>query len=884
MDEFRFAFESPNWEGDPDRVYLQDAIQGRALTYRQLARSLPAWAKTFAAAGLRPGHRVGLRIGDAFSFAQWYLALIRFGAVAVPVSAQAPAAEVERTLARAKASLLIQDGTGAVETRAPIWLAGNGPAEFRPEGVPFPPNDAPASGGEEAPAVLLFTSGSTGEPKPVLLSRAQLLHTANQVVVAHDLRPGDRGYNPLPLFHINGQVVGLWATLLSGSTLVVEDRFHATGFWTRIAQLGVTWINAVPAILTILAKNPPETLPPLSVRFVRSASAPLPLPVLEQFEAAYGLPVIETYGMTEAASQITANPLPPATRKPGSVGRPVGVEVRIDGDRGSGEILLRGPSVIARYGDGEGLPACDAEGWFHTGDIGHLDADGYLYIEGRSREFINRGGQKIAPREVEEVLLKDSLVQEVAVVGIPHPVLGEELVAVVVPSGETDPATVRERLETRAIHELSQYKRPRRIVVVSSLPKGPTGKVIRTRVKDLAVSVQADASPPAKAARPRRHLFQIDLVRALTVIGVISVHSTFFTNPASSLGAGGAIMLLHYTREAFLFMTGFVLFYTYYPQTLTVGSFWKRRFTPIGIPYVVWSAIYVYAGMHPNGAEIGLYFSRLGWALIEGTAWYHLYYLLITMQVYLLFPLFKPMIKRTWAYHRYVFAASFVLEVLLMALYQYHLPTTGFWGDVLAFRGMEFFTYQFYLVTGALAAVHMDDINRWIRAHYPHITAGLISLATVAVFWYLTAALVYGQPVIIASSVLQPIMVPYCLAMIFGLYSLGLKWAAGPRRGIVSRLIDGFSRHSFGIYLIHPLVLYLLMRHVEQWWAGWVPFLRTPFTVAMVATLSYLAVSFISLTPVSLYIVGRKPERWRLFGWAEARAPLAMAGEQGTPK
>lgn len=884
MDEFRFAFESPEWGGDLDRVYLQAAADDRALTYRQLAEALPAWTRTLAAAGLRPGHRVGLRIEDAYAFALWYITLIRFGAVVVPIGSEAPAAEVERMLSRAEAGLLIQERERAVEAAGPVWLVSGAPADFQAEGSPEAAPHGPSVAGDEAPAVLLFTSGSTGEPKPVLLTRAQLMHTARQVVTAHELRPTDRGYNSLPLFHINGQVVGLWATLLAGSTLIVEDRFHATDFWARIARLDVTWINAVPAILTILANHRPDTLPPLRVRFVRSASAPLPLAVLERFEQAYGLPVIETYGMTEAASQITANPLPPAARRPGSVGKPLGVELRIDGDKPSGEILLRGPSVIQAYGDANATAARDEDGWFHTGDIGHLDADGYLYIEGRRREFINRGGQKIAPREVEEVLLKDPLVAEVAVVGVPHPVLGEELVAAVVPAPDADPTIVRERLMIRATHELSHYKRPGRIEIVPTLPKGPSGKILRNRVQDLVSSPQRDAPPASAPTRRPRHLFQIDLVRALTVLGVISVHSTFFTNPPTSLGAGGAIMLLHYTREAFLFMTGFVLFYTYYPQTMTVGAFWKRRFTPIVIPYVVWSAIYVYAGMHPTGSEVGLYFSRLGLALLQGTAWYHLYYLLITMQIYLLFPLFKPLIRKTWNYHRYVFLASFALEVLLMIVYQYRLPTTGFWGQVLAYRGMAFFTYQFYLITGALAAVHLEDVNRWIRDHYPHIVTGLVTLATMAVLWYLTAALVYGQSVIVASSVLQPIMVPYCLAMIFGLYSLGLKWAEGPRRGVVSRLIDGVSRHSFGIYLIHPLVLFLLMRHVEHWWAGWVPVLRTPFTIALVATLSYLAVSLIALTPLSLYVVGRKPERWRLFGWSGARAPWAVAGEQGTPK
>ncbi len=349
--------------------------------------------------------------------------------------------------------------------------------------------------------VLLGTSGTSGAPKVVFLSEQQLAHVAAGVARHHRLGPGDRGLSPLPLFHVNAEVVGVLATLAARATLVVDDRFHRTGFWSLVEARRITWINAVPAIISVLASTPGPVASPGRVRFVRSASAPLGTATLARFERLTGLGVLETYGMTEAASMITANPLE-GRRKPGSVGLPVGTELRVVGPTGQarptgvlGQVEIRGRGTITSYAVG-GNGAFD-DGWLGTGDLGHLDEDGYLYLVGRADDVINRGGENIYPREVEEVLLADPRVEAALVVGVPDPVLGARPVAYVVlaeaASAAVDtPAVCDQGGEGRAraaadlrAHcqgQLSPFKVPAQVHVVEQLPVGPTGKVSRRLV------------------------------------------------------------------------------------------------------------------------------------------------------------------------------------------------------------------------------------------------------------------------------------------------------------------------------------------------------------------------------------------------------------------
>jgi oxalate---CoA ligase len=452
---------------------------------------------------------VGIAVSDPVDFSMVFLGVVAAGRVAAPLDPSAPAAELASVCGRVAPVVTLADRAAPPGLPADwVVLPGGSFDLAEPElarSAPWAPSSfgLPVTVGRPTPSgggLVLSTSGTTGAPKLVRLDEAQMLHTAGSIATHHQLSVVDRGFSPLPLFHINAEVVGLLATLVAGATLVLDDRFHRTAFWADMARHHVTWINAVPAIIARLAPlGEGEAVPP-GLRFVRSASAPLPVAISARFEQATGVPVVETYGMTEAASQITANPLE-GPRKPASVGRPVGVELRVvpdrcpgDGDSGGraagsvGRVEIRGAGVITAYAGTGYEDRVDAEGWLDTGDLGYLDEDGYLFLVGRADDVINRGGEKIFPREVEEVVLADPDVAVAAVVGWDHQVLGRVPVAFLVAHGVTGGGdreraeAIVDRLVERCARTLSRAKRPVAFHVVEQLPTGANGKVRRAMV------------------------------------------------------------------------------------------------------------------------------------------------------------------------------------------------------------------------------------------------------------------------------------------------------------------------------------------------------------------------------------------------------------------
>lgn len=339
--------------------------------------------------------------------------------------------------------------------------------------------------------ICLTTSGTTGEPKGVVLRECQIAWTADHIRTNHGLSSRDRGLTVLPFFHVNAPVVSLCSSLLAGSTVIIAPRFSRRRFWSWIERYQVTWASIVPTIVAMLLETEKPAFLPGPLRFVRTGSASLPAADLLAFEARFGIPVIETYGLSEAASQVVANPVPPGVHKPGSAGRPVGVALRIcypgadaEGETlrdvaagETGEICIAGPCVIEAYQDNAGQEAFQ-DGWFRTGDLGYLDEDGYLFIRGRLREVINRGGENIAPREIEEVLLRHAAVREAAAVGRPDPIYGEQVVAYVTVQGAWTEELAQE-LHQYAAQRLSLQKVPVDFVALDTLPKNPTGKVER---------------------------------------------------------------------------------------------------------------------------------------------------------------------------------------------------------------------------------------------------------------------------------------------------------------------------------------------------------------------------------------------------------------------
>jgi len=339
--------------------------------------------------------------------------------------------------------------------------------------------------------VYLTTSGSTGTPKSVVLSERQVAWTARQVRISHRLSPGDRGLTVLPFFHVNAPVVSLCSSLLAGSSVIIARRFSQRHFWSWIERYQITWASIVPTIVAMLLETAKPAFLPGALRFIRTGSAALAPAHLHAFECRFGIPLIETYGLSEAASQVVANPVPPGLHKPGSAGLPTGVALRIcsqragedarelrDVPRGEvGEICIAGPGVIQGYQNDEGREAFH-DGWFRTGDLGYLDEDGYLFIKGRLREVINRGGENIAPREVEEALLSYPAIGEAAVVGRPDPLYGEQVVAYLT-LRENWNAEQEERLHRHLTQHLSAPKIPVDLIVLPTLPRNATGKIDR---------------------------------------------------------------------------------------------------------------------------------------------------------------------------------------------------------------------------------------------------------------------------------------------------------------------------------------------------------------------------------------------------------------------
>jgi oxalate---CoA ligase len=484
-----------------DASYLEDAAGDGALTFAGLRRVAAGWASCLDRAGVAPGAAVALRLPDPLGYATALLGTIGAGRVVVPLDPAAPRSEVSRmlTVARPQAmvcepddGLPVDDLPAGLTVLRPAENTGEPPA--RPTGPsgtgPTGPSGTGPTGLSGTGGIFLCTSGTTGTPKGILLRDDQLGHVAAAVASHHRLSPADRGYCCLPLFHINAEVVGLLGTLAARACLVIDRKFSRRGFWPLIENKRITWINAVPAIITVLAMDPDAAeRPGRRVRFIRSASAPLAPSALERFERAFGIPVVETYGMTEAASMITANPLD-GPRKPGSAGLPAGAEVRVVPVPGAadavGRVQIRGRGVITEYASGGAAGAVDPEGWLDTGDLGRLDSDGYLFLVGRSDDVINRGGEKIYPREIEDFLLAQEGVSSAAVVAAHDEVLGERPVAYVVPTGAWSADKLEYALREACEAGLPRAKRPSAFFVVEEMPLGRTGKISRRRLRELA--------------------------------------------------------------------------------------------------------------------------------------------------------------------------------------------------------------------------------------------------------------------------------------------------------------------------------------------------------------------------------------------------------------
>ena len=473
---------------DPHGPAVADTRQ--RLTNAALRDQAHAVAHQLCDRGIGPGDVVAVKMRNRIEFVIVLFAAWRVGAVVTPINPSLTDGEVTRQLADSAARLLVLDEDAATAAEVPTLAVAD--LATTPEGQAPPPHEDPS-----ALALLIYTSGTTGTPKGVMLDHANLDAMAEMGRQALHIGADDRCLLILPLFHVNGIVVSVVTPLLAGASVVIADRFDPSTFFEVIEREQPTYFSAVPTIYTLLAALPADVTPDTSsVRFAICGAAPASAELLARFEQRYGFPLIEGYGLSEGTCASTINP--PDDPRAGTVGIPFpGQRIRIVDAAGNdialgsdGEVLIAGPNVMRGY---LGRPADTArtvvDGWLHTGDIGHLDADGYLTLAGRSKDMIIRGGENIYPREIEDVLSGDPTVQEAAVIGCPDEKWGEVVIAYVAPRAG---ATIdSDALHALCARSLAGYKRPTSIVVLDDIPKNPIGKT------DKAPLRAAHAAPPA---------------------------------------------------------------------------------------------------------------------------------------------------------------------------------------------------------------------------------------------------------------------------------------------------------------------------------------------------------------------------------------------------
>jgi acyl-CoA synthetase (AMP-forming)/AMP-acid ligase II len=468
---------------------------GIRVTYDALRQQVLAMANALAGAGIRRGDTVAIALPNGLPAVVSFLAASIAG-TAAPLNLAYPYEEFHFFLGDTNARILLCPPVGAefarsaaADRKVPVMSV-----EMSEQGIVGLVGSAASSVSATEPtaddiALVLHTSGSTGRPKRVPLRHFNLAVSSANIANTYSLSQNDVSLCIMPLFHVHGLVASLLATLLSGGTVVVPTKFNALSFWRTVREHRVTWYSGVPSmhqvLLTRAHQKPAEAA---SLRFIRSCSAPLSSGLIHKIEALFGVPFVEAYGMTEAAHQMTSNPLPPRHRKAGSVGVGAGLRISIMDKQGNhlgtnqrGEVAIQGANVFRGYENNpEANERAFVNGWFRTGDEGMLDADCYLHLTGRIKDIIIRGGENIAPHEVDEILLRHPAVAAAVTFGRVHPTLGEEVAAaVVLHEGQ-------EAIESALIKHcrdfLAEYKCPKKIYLVKSIPTTATGKIRRRAV------------------------------------------------------------------------------------------------------------------------------------------------------------------------------------------------------------------------------------------------------------------------------------------------------------------------------------------------------------------------------------------------------------------
>lgn len=493
-------------DGQPQGIFLIDPDTGQEITFRALQGALEDIRRGLDLAGVPGGGKAAFLLDNGAWTARLFLGIMAAGRVVVPLNALSGDVQLEHVLGHSDCELVFVGRDYAARLDRLIGTTGRDitVVPVDPETGPAWPKTGTGTAAsaplpqETDPALLLYTSGSTGLPKGAVLTHRAVVSGGENVVQGHGLTRRDRTLCVLPVYHINGAMVTVSAPLVSGGSVVMPSRFSARAYWSLVAQYGCTWSSIVPTIIKYLLDRADRE--PFdfgsdrrlgNFRFARSASAPLPAVVMRQWEETFRVPMIETLGLTETAGTVAANPMPPEIRKHGSVGIPFGNRIRVVDERGrdretgqAGELVIRGSNVLDHYyKDPQATDRAFFGDWFRSGDIGLRDADGYLFITGRLKELIIRGGENIAPREIDDVLYRHEAVLEAAAVGVDDENYGQEVVACV--ALRDGHRCSEQELKDFCREAVGPYKMPKTIYFMDSLPKGPSGKILRLRLPDL---------------------------------------------------------------------------------------------------------------------------------------------------------------------------------------------------------------------------------------------------------------------------------------------------------------------------------------------------------------------------------------------------------------
>ena len=471
----------------PDKVFLFSEADKRKFTYSEFEAAVARTAGMLAAKGIGKGDVVSLLLPNSVEYVIAYFACWQLGALAGPVNGLLKSQEIEYVVSNSEAKLMLVN-TEFLPKVEEIEIQRVVFDDVRPEAQGFDGWKRDHKLEQEDEAIIIYTSGTTGKPKGCLLTHGNIIANARQISSWLGITEEDRLLTMMPLFHMNAVSVTTMSALYAGGSTVVSSKFSASRFWQIISDYQITSFGSVATMLSMLLSTYPDGVPEGlktdQLRFAMCGSAPVPAEVLRRFEETFNCLVIEGYGLSESTCRSTFNP-PNERRRPGSCGLPIGNEMSVvdeddrevpDGELG--EIVLRGENILKGYFKNEAATSTAfRNGWFHTGDIGYRDADGYYFIVDRKSDMIIRGGENIYPREIDEVLYQHPQVAAAAVIGVPDELYGEEVAAVVVlkPNAASSEQDVIDFCKAR----LADYKCPKTVRFVEDIPKGPTGKLLK---------------------------------------------------------------------------------------------------------------------------------------------------------------------------------------------------------------------------------------------------------------------------------------------------------------------------------------------------------------------------------------------------------------------